>query len=88
MVLCFLVRAVNTSESILVGVDGFVGDWQHVCVLRVFCGLACPASQDDSTGGYEVGYDAAPGTHIWEHLALIYWLLVVTLVVGVLLVSM
>ena len=38
--------------------------------------------------GYEVGYDAALGTHIWEHLALIYWLLVVTLVVGVLLVSM
>ena len=43
-------------------------------------------ARDDS--GYEVGYDAALGTHIWEHLALIYWWLVVTLVVGVLLVSM
>ena len=43
-------------------------------------------ASDDS--GYEVGYDVALGTHIWEHLALIYWRLVVTLVVGVLLVSM
>ena len=40
-------------------------------------------ARDES--GYEVGYDAALGTNIWEHLALIW--LVVTLVVGVLMVS-
>ena len=52
----------------LLGVNGFcgvgVGDWG--CVRVLYFGFA----SDDS--GYEVVYDAALGTHIWEHLALIY----------------